>query len=305
MKEGQEKIYYVTAETFLAAKNSPHLEIFRKRGVEVLLLSERVDEWLVGNLTEFEGKKLGVGRARRPRPGQDPGRGRKEGAGSAGDAGGRAQGAAGKAEGSPRRQGEGGARVDAPHRVAVLPGGGRARHGRQPRAHPQGGGPEGAAGGADPRNQPGPRHRRSACTPAIRRWRTGRACCSTRPCSPKAASWRTRRGSSGAATRCCSRSRRSSGAATMAAHERTADRGDFLRLRLTLVLSQYRAYREAETGAQREGEMGAFPAAPGYAAEGPQPGGPVCAGAATTFRRCRRRCARAWRPRACPTAIAA
>jgi len=58
MKEGQEKIYYVTAETFLAAKNSPHLEIFRKRGIEVLLLSDRVDEWLVGNLTEFEGKKL-------------------------------------------------------------------------------------------------------------------------------------------------------------------------------------------------------------------------------------------------------
>jgi molecular chaperone HtpG len=58
MKEGQEKIYYVTAETFLAAKNSPHLEVFRKRGIEVLLLSDRVDEWLVGNLTEFEGKPL-------------------------------------------------------------------------------------------------------------------------------------------------------------------------------------------------------------------------------------------------------
>jgi len=58
MKEGQDKIYYVTAETFLAAKNSPHLEIFRKRGIEVLLLSERVDEWLVGNLPEFEGKAL-------------------------------------------------------------------------------------------------------------------------------------------------------------------------------------------------------------------------------------------------------
>jgi len=58
MKEGQDKIYYVTAETFLAAKNSPHLEIFRKRGIEVLLFSERVDEWLVGNLPEFEGKAL-------------------------------------------------------------------------------------------------------------------------------------------------------------------------------------------------------------------------------------------------------
>ena len=58
MKEGQEKIYYVTADTFNAAKNSPHLEIFRKKGIEVLLLSDRVDEWVVGHLTEFEGKHL-------------------------------------------------------------------------------------------------------------------------------------------------------------------------------------------------------------------------------------------------------
>ena len=58
MKEGQDRIYYVTAETFLAAKNSPHLEVFRKKGVEVLLLSDRVDEWLVSNLREFEGKEL-------------------------------------------------------------------------------------------------------------------------------------------------------------------------------------------------------------------------------------------------------
>ncbi|MGB4468791.1 MAG: molecular chaperone HtpG [Azovibrio sp.] len=58
MKEGQEKIYYVTAESFKAARNSPHLEIFRKKGIEVLLLSDRVDEWVVGNLTEFEGKPL-------------------------------------------------------------------------------------------------------------------------------------------------------------------------------------------------------------------------------------------------------
>ena len=58
MKEGQEKIYYVTAETFTAAKNSPHLEIFRKKGIEVLLLSDRVDEWVTGHLTEFDGKQL-------------------------------------------------------------------------------------------------------------------------------------------------------------------------------------------------------------------------------------------------------
>ena len=58
MKEGQDKIYYVTAETFLAAKNSPHLEVFRKKGIEVLLLSDRVDEWLVSHLNEFDGKGL-------------------------------------------------------------------------------------------------------------------------------------------------------------------------------------------------------------------------------------------------------
>jgi len=58
MKEGQEKIYYVTADSFSAAKNSPHLEIFRKKGIEVLLMSDRVDEWLLSNLTEFDGKHL-------------------------------------------------------------------------------------------------------------------------------------------------------------------------------------------------------------------------------------------------------
>ncbi len=58
MKPEQEAIYYITADTFAAAKNSPHLEIFRKKGIEVLLMSDKVDEWLLGSLTEFEGKKL-------------------------------------------------------------------------------------------------------------------------------------------------------------------------------------------------------------------------------------------------------
>lgn len=58
MKEGQDKIYYVTADSFAAAKNSPHLEIFRKKGIEVLLLSDRIDEWLVSSLSEFDGKHL-------------------------------------------------------------------------------------------------------------------------------------------------------------------------------------------------------------------------------------------------------
>lgn len=58
MKSGQEKIYFVTADNLKAAKNSPHLEVFRKKGIEVLLLHDRIDEWLVSNLTEFEGKPL-------------------------------------------------------------------------------------------------------------------------------------------------------------------------------------------------------------------------------------------------------
>ena len=58
MKDGQDKIYYVVADSFDAAKNSPHLEVFRKKGIEVLLLSERIDEWLVSHLTEFDGKQL-------------------------------------------------------------------------------------------------------------------------------------------------------------------------------------------------------------------------------------------------------
>jgi molecular chaperone HtpG len=58
MKEGQDKIYYITADTFNAAKNSPHLEVFRKKGIEVLLLTDRVDEWVVSNLAEFQSKQL-------------------------------------------------------------------------------------------------------------------------------------------------------------------------------------------------------------------------------------------------------
>lgn len=58
MKEGQDKIYYVAAENFNTAKNSPHLEVFRKKGLEVLLLTDRVDEWLMGHLQDFDGKQL-------------------------------------------------------------------------------------------------------------------------------------------------------------------------------------------------------------------------------------------------------
>ena len=58
MKPEQQAIYFITADSFAAAKNSPHLEIFRKKGIEVLLLSDRVDEWMLGNLTDFESQKL-------------------------------------------------------------------------------------------------------------------------------------------------------------------------------------------------------------------------------------------------------
>ena len=58
MKSEQEAIYFITADSYAAAKNSPHLEIFKKKKIEVLLLGDRVDEWLVANLNEFNGKKL-------------------------------------------------------------------------------------------------------------------------------------------------------------------------------------------------------------------------------------------------------
>lgn len=58
MQEGQDKVYYVVAENFNTAKNSPHLEVFRKKGIEVLLLNDRVDDWLMGHLSDFDNKKL-------------------------------------------------------------------------------------------------------------------------------------------------------------------------------------------------------------------------------------------------------
>ncbi|TEA26409.1 molecular chaperone HtpG [Candidatus Schmidhempelia bombi] len=58
MQDGQDKIYYLTADSYIAAKNSPHLELLRKKGIEVLLLSDRIDEWMMSNLTEFDGKQF-------------------------------------------------------------------------------------------------------------------------------------------------------------------------------------------------------------------------------------------------------
>ena len=58
MKEGQKKLYYITADNFTAAKSSPHLEVFRKKGIEVLILTDRIDEWMMGYLSEYDGKQL-------------------------------------------------------------------------------------------------------------------------------------------------------------------------------------------------------------------------------------------------------
>ena len=58
MKEGQDKLYYLTGESYAQVKNSPHLEVFRKKGIEVLLLTDRIDEWLMSYLTEFDGKSF-------------------------------------------------------------------------------------------------------------------------------------------------------------------------------------------------------------------------------------------------------
>ena len=58
MKEGQDKIYYVTGDSYSVIANSPYLEVFRKHGIEVLLMSDRIDEWMMGYLTEFDGKSF-------------------------------------------------------------------------------------------------------------------------------------------------------------------------------------------------------------------------------------------------------
>ncbi|MCV5976349.1 molecular chaperone HtpG, partial [Escherichia coli] len=58
MKEGQDKIYYLTADSYAAAKNSPHLEQFKAKGIEVILMFDRIDEWLMNYLTEFDGKQF-------------------------------------------------------------------------------------------------------------------------------------------------------------------------------------------------------------------------------------------------------
>ena len=187
MKEGQEAIYYITADTLAAAKNSPQLEIFRKKGIEVLLLTDRVDEWMLSHLYEFDGTPLQSVAKGAVDLGKLQDEAEKKQAEEAAD---RVQADARAAEGGAQGQGQGRARDDAPGRFAGLPGGRGRRHERAPGAHAQAGRP-GRAGVAS---------RCSRSTPsialvkklegerALRRPR--RTSCSTRRCSPRAASSR-------------------------------------------------------------------------------------------------------------------
>ena len=192
MKEGQDAIYYITADGFSAAKNSPHLEVFRKLGVEVLLMYDRVDEWVVSALTEFEGKPLqSVARGD-----LDLGKlGRRGRTGDAGDAARRVQGPArahaGRAQGARQRR----AGDAPPDRFAGLPGQRRARHQHEPRASAEGVGPEGADRQADPRDQPAASDRRATEGRIGRRAgsRTGATSCSIRRRWPRAVSSTTPR----------------------------------------------------------------------------------------------------------------
>src|SRR5699024_7402277 len=58
MADGQDKIYYITADNAAAAKNSPHLEVFRKKDIELVMLTDRIDEWVIAHMTEFDGKQF-------------------------------------------------------------------------------------------------------------------------------------------------------------------------------------------------------------------------------------------------------
>ncbi len=153
MKDGQDKIYYITAETFAAAKNSPHLQIFRRKGIEVLLLSDRVDEWLVSHLHEYDGKPLAsVAKGEldldKLADEAEKAAAKKTGEEYA-DLVKRMQETLGERVG-------GGAGEPAPDRIAVLPGDGRAGHGRAHAAHAAPGRSRGAGQQAGAGNQPDP-----------------------------------------------------------------------------------------------------------------------------------------------------
>jgi molecular chaperone HtpG len=142
MKEGQEEIYYVTADSLATAKNSPQLEIFRKKGIEVLLLIDRVDEWMLSHLYEFEGKTL----TSVAKGGVDLGKLQDEEEKKAAEATAEAL--------KPLLDRQGRAHDDPPGRFTGLRGGRRRRHELAPGAHAQAGRPGRAAQPAHPGDQP-------------------------------------------------------------------------------------------------------------------------------------------------------
>jgi molecular chaperone HtpG len=136
MKEGQEAIYYITAETLAAAKGSPQLEVFRKKGIEVLLFTDRVDEWMLSHLYEFDGHPLHQRGQGWRGPGQAGRRSREEGRRRNRRS---LQAGAGTAEGDAQGPRQGRAHHHAPGRFTGLHRGGRRRHELAPGAHAQAG----------------------------------------------------------------------------------------------------------------------------------------------------------------------
>ena len=192
MKEGQSAIYYITADSFAAAQHSPHLEIFRKKGIEVLLLSDRVDEWLMQQPHRVRRQAAQVRRQGRARPGRTGRRSREDRA----EGSRRQHASAGRAhQDRARRARQGRARHPPPHRLARLPRHWRSRHERQPRTPAQGRRPGRAHRQAHAGNQPVTciGHAARTANPTKPASPTGPTCCSSRRCWRKAASSTIRR----------------------------------------------------------------------------------------------------------------
>ena len=189
MKEGQEPIYYITADTLAAAKASPQLEIFRKKGIEVLLLTDRVDEWMLSHLYEFEGQPLQSVAKGSVDLGKLQDEAEKKQAEEAADG---VQAGAGKAEGRAEGPRQGRARDHAAGRFAGLHRRRRRRHERAPGAAAEAGRPAGARRRCRSSKSTPSTRWSSASSATTRTSTTWRTCCSTRPGWPRAASSTTR-----------------------------------------------------------------------------------------------------------------
>ena len=190
MQEGQQNIFYVTADSHAAAKNSPHLEIFRKKGIEVLLLSDRVDEWLTSHLKEFDGKQL-VSVAKGELDLGKLGDAAEQEADKQADAGTQAPARA-RAENACRR-GQGSAGQPPVDRFTVLPGAGKRGNGGTPAENSQTGRSRDPGQQADPGAEPEHplvRHLNAKATTTGSA--TGQNCCSSRRYSARVASSRSR-----------------------------------------------------------------------------------------------------------------